>query len=295
MYNVFFKILISIIVLSTLCILGLKPKMHNKVLMYNSEYSIVESEPEDTQDMVIPEKEQVQVVKNTVSNEVKQEVQKKIEAPKKVETVKTVVEPKKEIKTVSSKNEIKQPQKEVTKVAQQPVKVEVKQVTKEPAKTVATKVVEPIKQPKPTVKTEPIGQQKTTTVQKTQDTPKTKVLTQQEEEIAWNIWRSNLQNQIMKDTKLPYIPKGTVFKFSFDVDKYGRISNIKTWSLTPNYTPYAIQYIAPVIRSYQGKDILDFPEGTQRITTNFVGGWKISDNAKYSTPNDYNDIEKVKR
>ena len=99
----------------------------------------------------------------------------------------------------------------------------------------------------------------------------------------------------MKDTKLPYVPKGTVFKFSFEVDKYGKISNIHTSSLTSKYTPLAIQYIAPVIRSYQGKSILDFPEGSLRFNTTVTGGWKISDTAVYSTPKDYNDTERIKK
>ena len=47
-----------------------------------------------------------------------------------------------------------------------------------------------------------------------------KVLTPQEETIAWNKWRSNLTNEIMRDTKLPDIPNGTLFQFSFDVDKF---------------------------------------------------------------------------
>ena len=50
-------------------------------------------------------------------------------------------------------------------------------------------------------------------------------MTQQQEEIAWNVWRSNLQNQIMKDSRLPDIQNGVVFKFSFTVDKYGKVSN----------------------------------------------------------------------
>lgn len=122
-----------------------------------------------------------------------------------------------------------------------------------------------------------------------------KTLTTREEEIAWNIWRSKLQNQIMKDVNMPILPQGIVFKFTFDVDKYGKISNVQTWSLTPNYTPYAIQYIAPVIRSYQGKSILDFPTGSNRTTTEVYGGWKISSAQKYSTPQDYNDTEKIKK
>ena len=120
-----------------------------------------------------------------------------------------------------------------------------------------------------------------------------KVLTEQQEEIEWNIWRSNLQNQIMKDVKLPIIPQGTIFKFEFDVDKYGKVSNVQTWSQTNTYTPYAIQYIAPIIRSYQGHSILNFPEGSNRTQTHVTGGWKIASSVKYSTPKDYNDTESV--
>ena len=97
----------------------------------------------------------------------------------------------------------------------------------------------------------------------------------------------------MKDVKLPILPQGIVFKFEFDVDKYGKISNVQTWSLTPMYTPYAIQYIAPVIRSYQGHSILNFPSGSDRTQTHVKGGWKIAQTEKYSTPRDYNDTESI--
>ena len=96
----------------------------------------------------------------------------------------------------------------------------------------------------------------------------------------------------MHDTRLPYIPNGTVFKFTFTVDKYGRISNVQTWSTNPTYTPYAIQYIASIIRSYQGKSLLEFPQGSLRTTTDVTGGWMMSTNERYSSPDDYNDIEK---
>lgn len=130
---------------------------------------------------------------------------------------------------------------------------------------------------------------------KKQTVTQPKTLTEQEEEIEWNKWRSNLQNQIMKDVKLPIIPQGTVFKFEFDVDMYGKVSNVQTMSLTPAYTPYAIQYIAPVIRSYQGHSILNFPQGSNRTQTHVKGGWKIAQTVKYSTPRDYNDTETIKK
>lgn len=188
--------------------------------------------------------------------------------------------------------EQKQTVQKVTKLPEQVNKPPLKQKSKtiSETKTLKTKKVEPSKQ--------------TTTV-KTQkkDTPKVKsVVTKtvkkeatkaEQEVIQWNIWRSNLQNQIMKDAKLPITPEGTIFKFEFDVDKYGRIYNVKTWSTTSMFTPYAIQYIAPVIKGYQGHSILNFPSGSNRISTTVQGGWKISGTAKYSSPEDYRDFETI--
>ena len=104
------------------------------------------------------------------------------------------------------------------------------------------------------------------------------------EEIAWNAWRSRLQNQIMQDTKITQVPNGVVFKFKFTVDKYGKISNIQTWSLNPNYTPIAIQHIAPVIKNYQGRTILDFPNESNRVITDVEGGFKISNISRSTNP-----------
>ena len=182
------------------------------------------------------------------------------------------------------------------------VEKEIPTVTQEPkTESIQTKIEEQVLQQPQTTKTEHIKNTVKTeskpaiTQQKAKEKTKIKTLTEQEEEIEWNIWRSNLQNQIMKDVKLPIMPQGTVFKFEFDVDKYGKVSNVQTSSLTPAYTPYAIQYIAPVIRSYQGHSILNFPTGTQRISTHVTGGWKISTTEKLSTPKDYNDTETVRR
>ena len=270
MYNLFFKILILIVILSTLCIIGLKPKMHSKVMIYDSSYTVVENIPQTTVETKLPEIKQTVSMEKKIANNTKKEVQKITTTPKQIPIQKKVSN---------------QPQKEIITQQKPKIEVAVKKENKvekkvEPKKIEVKKEVEPKKEEKKVQ--EPIKVQ-------------TQTLSEREEEIAWNIWRSNIQNQIMRDVKLPYIPKGTVFKFSFDVDKYGRITNVKTWSLNANYTPHAIQYIAPVIRSYQGKNILDFPQGTQRLSTTVKGGWRISDNAVYSTPNDYNDIEKVKK
>ena len=119
-------------------------------------------------------------------------------------------------------------------------------------------------------------------------------LTEQEEIIAWNRWRSNLQNQVMKDAPMR-APLGTVFKFSFTVDKYGNMSNIKVWSENPNYTDLAVRVIKPVLTGYAHKPILKFPEGTKRVITNVTGGYVISTRTKYSSPSAYSEYEKVKR
>jgi hypothetical protein len=119
-------------------------------------------------------------------------------------------------------------------------------------------------------------------------------LTEEEEIIAWNNWRSNLQNQVMKDAKIG-APLGTVFKFSFTVDKFGTISNLKVWSTDPMFTNLGIRVIRPIIVKYQGQPVLGFPEGTKRIITNVTGGFVMSTQTGYSKPSDYSDYETVKK
>ena len=252
--RIFIQILLILLVVSTLSICAVKPQMHKSVIVYNSDYTLV---PEEVKTV---EKEEIPIMEIPAKPEQRTtKVEIKVEKPKVTTTVQAS-------KTVEKKQPVK--------------KVEAKKVEK----TVAQKPVEVT-----TRETKKVQTPVTTTVSQ----PIQKTLTQKEEEIAWNIWRSNLQNKIMQDVKLPVMPNGITFKFTFNVDKYGKVSNVQTWSTISSYTPYAIQYIAPVIRSYQGKDILNFPQGSSRLSTTVVGGWKISTTEKYSTPQDYNDVEKV--
>ena len=182
------------------------------------------------------------------------------------------------------------PQSQATTSVSQPKTV----VTDTPTKVVSAPVGTKVSTPAP-VASKTQQQTPQTKVQTT--TPSApKVLTPQEEEIAWQIWRSNLQNRIMQDAKLPNVPQGTIFKFTFDVDKYGKVSNVYTsCTNNPQYTPYAIQYIAPVIKAYQGRSILNFPEGSKRTTTSFVGSFRVSNTSKYSTAGDYKDTERINK
>lgn len=127
--------------------------------------------------------------------------------------------------------------------------------------------------------------------------PKSKnpYMTEEEEIIAWNKWRSDIQNQIMLDSRIDYAPLGTIFLFSCVVDKYGNVSNIKTWTSNPDYTSVAKNKVKPAIANLQGKPILRFPRGTQRTSTVFNGAFLIGVEDRFSTPNDYADFEKVMR
>ena len=262
------------------------PKMHNSIFMYDSGLKIVMQENDTVKTEVIPT--QVNTVKakpaasqNIITHQetITPQTAKIVQTPLNVQTQQSV-------RTVTSAAKSKTVQKPVvSKLAPQPAATTTQPAQKSVSKPAA----------KPTPKTEPVKQQ--TAKPKPQQPVKTAAQIakeEQEELVLWNKWRSDLQNRIMTDVKLPLVKQGTVFKFSFDVDKYGKISNISTWSTDTAYTPYAIQYIAPVIRSYQGRDFMNFPAGSNRVTTTVSGAWRISDKTTYSTPSDFKDVEKIR-
>ena len=279
--KIFAYIILIFAILGTVGIAVKQPQMHTRVLIYDSQYKIVDEESKSKPvEMSVREVElPTMPAENKLTRE--QVVFETQSQPTVNQNVKKYEQPQKVTQSVTSQSQTKTvPNKIVTTVpaANKTIK------NKESIINQAT--VNPVQN---TVIQQPVAK----TVTQSVPSQQVKVLTAREEEIAWNIWRSNLQNQILKDCKLPIVPMGTVFRVSFDVDKNGRVSNVQTWSDNPKYTPYAIEFIAPVIRSYQGKSILEFPQGSQRTKTTFVGGWKISQTTKFSNPNDYNDIERV--
>ncbi len=332
--KIIIQLLLIAAFISTIIICVSKPTMHKSVLVYDSGYKLIPETTvmvEETEMPVMeysPETEVVQMTANQkIDNQIsalQQQMNQFIDSDERAVTTPI---------TVTTAVQTKNKTTSMPKTASAPVQTAVQQrvitpttatsqtYTKygvTPPKTVTTTQTpvqdKAVQQPVTHTASAPIGSStkyvppasNTTQAHKTTATvtkPVThapqpnKVMTAQEEEIAWNVWRSNLQNQIMRDSKsrLPNVPNGTIFRFSFNVDKYGKITNVNTSSTNPAYTPYAIQYIGPVIRSYQGRSILNFPAGTNRVTTTVTGSWKISTNAKYSTSHDYNDIEKVKK
>ena len=167
----------------------------------------------------------------------------------------------------------------------QPNKTVVKKVEPKPVQKTEPKVVNNTEKPKVVSPVEKISEKPVTK-------PAVKVLTEEEEIIAWNKWRSDLQNKLMRDSKIA-APIGTSFEFSFTVDKFGTISNLKTWSSNPSYTPLAVRVIKPLLLSYQKTAILNFPIGSKRVITNVNGGFTMARSSRYSSPSDYNDYERV--
>lgn len=260
MYKIFFTVLAVILFLITAGLSLFCPEMHKNMLLYDSGFKIVLHENEADTEQVIPAKINPVPVKSNATAQ------------------KTDVIP---VETAVNTE---------TGIVHTPVSIENKNIVKPESVNIQTpkkEIQAPLKQAAPV-------KMQTLPVSKQQPAVKTQAEAVQEEIIMWNKWRSDLQNRIMSDVKLPIVKQGTIFKFSFDVDKYGKITNISTWSTDASYTPFAIQYIAPVIRSYQGRDFMNFPVGSNRITTTVSGAWKISDKTTYSKPSDYQDVEKIR-
>ena len=278
------QILLILIIAATISICAIQPEMHKNVVVYDSDYTLVTEQEVKTETKNVPVMEMPAkpIEKTTV-------VEKKVEPV--VTTSKT--------QTTGVKQQTKTTPKPTTTAKQTVTKPQTQTVAKstvtQPKIQTVTKPAE-TKVEKPAIK-ETVKVETPKTEHKVVEKPveQPRVMTQQEETIAWNVWRSNLINQVMQDVKMPNIPEGTIFQFSFTVDKYGKVTNVQTGANPASYTPYAIQYIAPVIRSYQGRSILNFPDGTARISTQVTGKWKISATKKYSTPQDFNDVERVIR
>ncbi len=207
--------------------------------------------------------------------------------------------------------------------------IEQKNITvQQPAKTVEIKVSEPVKQQTKEIKLpeqkkstpeqtqlelleeiiklaeqqekpkqeiqQPVSKPQPSKVQpKSESTHKNPYMTEQEEIIAWNKWRSNIQNEVMKHSGIENAPLGTVFIFNFVVDKFGNVSNIKVICSNPNYMDLARNNMKPAIANLQRKPILNFPRGTQRTSTVVTGSIILGTYERYSTPADYSDYERV--
>lgn len=278
--NKFVIYFVEVLVIVTFFVAMIKPVMHKQVMITDANLTFVE-EISDTVDsssnisqVITPEStKQVKVNQTPVNSQKteKNKIQKNQSGEKNTS---------KKIQVTSPVKSQKQENKHQSMTTQ----------TKAVSKPVSQNTVENSQTTKKMTSLEKKEVNKSTESSK----PVVRQLTEQEEIIAWNKWRSDLQNQVMKDTKIN-APLGTTFKFSFTVDKFGNLSNIKVWSTTPLYSETAVRVIKPVLVSYQGKPILNFPQGTKRIITNVTGGFTMATTTGYSKPSDYSDYERVKK
>ncbi len=119
-----------------------------------------------------------------------------------------------------------------------------------------------------------------------------KPLNKREEQIAWNKWRSDIQNEIMMQSQVDG-SLGTFFYFSFKVDKYRHISNIKVFCSNPLYLKEASEKITAVIEKLEYSQLLEFPKGSERESTTVKGMFGIGLETTLSNPGDFNDFERV--
>ena len=306
--------LIVIFVLLTTVISVVKPSLH-KPLTFAPQSTVVEDIPQkasdtdvETQIVHVQQTQEEQGVQFTPQqdNIIQQNV-KVSQIPQQIVEQKTifqntpsqVVNKKIKTKAIKSQTQVQQrPKYELPKSIQDivngkhPQNQEVEKIVQSPKppvqQTTHQKPTTPPQQQQVQQKPKPQQVQ-----QKPQQVQNNAPLTEAEEVIVWNKWRSDLQNKVMRDSRIA-APRGTVFRFSFTVNKFGQMSNLKIWSDTPGYTNYAIQALKPLLLSYQGKPILNFPARTKRITTNVEGAFAISNQDRFTTPNDYSDIERVR-
>ncbi len=272
-------VIISFIVL-TIITLKLHPDMHQPMIIEDADFKLTRiSDTLSTKN--IPVSSSAQKPKTT---------EKIVETP--APDLKTI---QKEIETAKPVSQTETKYINTSKPKQQQTEKRIKPETP-PEDTSQIELLEQILEQVEKETTEPETQtQPRTQRQKPAANPnfKNPYMTEQEEIIAWNKWRSNLQNQIMRDSQIDYAPLGTLFLFTFVVDKYGNISNIKVECSNPNYMDIARNNVKPAIANLQKKPILNFPKGTQRTSTVVTGLFLIGTQERYSTPNDFSDYERV--
>ncbi len=276
----FFITLIVLFLFTTTVILATKPKTHKPVVFENQNFDInlitnKTTSENDTPKVTLPE--------------VKVEIETNIEVPQIKIDLKPQATNKMPQKTTKNTNSVSKP---VPKNEVKKADVKQKIVSQKP-KTAIKPVTSIKKEEKPKqnidkVQKESVQPKQEKEIQK----PKTTLTQEQLEIIAWNKWRSDLQNQLMKDSKIA-APIGTTFYYTFTVDKNGNISNLKTWANNPSYTQMAVSRIKPVLLGYQKTQIVVFPAKSKRIITNVEGQFTMSYSNRYSTPADYNDYERV--
>lgn len=118
-----------------------------------------------------------------------------------------------------------------------------------------------------------------------------------ETQLEWNVWHSKVLNKLMTLAKNSpdNQPLGTINYIEFDVDTNQNITNIKIYTEPEMYSQSSRKYFAEFVRSLNGDDVLKFPKDSQRKITHFKAALKKADKTEYSRPEDFADVETIKK
>jgi outer membrane biosynthesis protein TonB len=296
----FLKVTVIILfIILTILTIKIHPEIHQPMLIEDENFKLVRisdtlSSENTPTTIAISPTEQKTVTQQTTP--VQNNVDVRPVETKTVQT-RTINMPKKEVQTYPQNQT--QNKKQVSTSKQEPSQLELLQrllnTDIEDTKALeenAQKLAQTMQQPQKVV-----SQPQKTTQTRTQtpqtSNPKNPYMTEQEELIAWNKWRSNIHNQVMRDSNAGIAPYGTVFTFSFLVDKYGNVSNVKVSCSNDYCMNIARNNLKPAISNLQKKPILNFPRGTQRTSVVVNGSFLIGSEDKFSTPSNFSDVERV--
>lgn len=286
------SVIIAFVIL-TIITLKLHPDMHQPMIIEDADFKLTRISDTLTSDS-IPVSSSIQKPETTEKIVQQQptslkDIQKEIEFQNQEPTTQTNYVEVQEPQTTQIQKNISQPQQHKRSTTKQ-INTESPQIDKSQVELLENILAQVEKEEKAQQQQQQAKPQNSTVKNNNFKNP---YMTEQEEIIAWNKWRSNLQNQIMRDSKIDYAPLGTLFMFTFVVDKFGNISNIKVECSNPNYMDVARNNVKPAIANLQKKPILNFPRGTQRTSTVVTGLFLIGTQERYSTPNDFSDYERV--
>lgn len=309
MNKLFAIILISFVAIITLFLCVAPPKQMKQVNIVDMSFTF-KNEPQKAAPVVatninnvntVKTEQNAQIVNKNITQQTPAPVVTNKNVVKSTQTVKTVPQ------TVTKQVPVKTTSKPVTKTPQKvQVKPQTQPASKKPAAVTQPQNATPAKQPavkqpaaqpqKPVEKAEVPAKQPQAPMPKATTQPAKKVLTQQEETIAWNAWRSRVDNEFVRlynATKFS-LPAGTRVTYSFNVDKFKNISNITIKTSPTKYQSAAQSAFVPMIQKMNHKSFLTFPEGTQRTWVVVERTKTIANSNYYTTPNDFSDYEKVK-
>ena len=127
-----------------------------------------------------------------------------------------------------------------------------------------------------------------------------KKLVEYQETILWNQWRATVCNKVASNLDKQFTavaPPGTIYTYSFNVDKNRRITNV-TVKISKGYVNASTQQgrnmIKNAINSLNLSTVLTFPSGTQRTSVKVESGIERTANQSNSlNANSFNDVETI--